>query len=88
MTPEEYQNKMKAHQEQFDKLWEEMVKDTNDFLKDNPEKTMYSLITVEAFADDLAVSGAWVHDRINGLNPRTDGKMTPLIRKALGFTYL
>ena len=78
---------MKQHEDSFDKLWRKIVDDTNDFIKDNPEMTMYSLQHIEKFSDSLALSGAWMQDRINGKTPKDRGSLTKKIRKALGFTY-
>jgi len=88
MTKKAYTKRMKQHEESFNKLWTKMVDDTNEFIKDNPEKTMYSLNNnIEHFCDHLALSGAWIQDRINGKMPKDRGSLTKKIRKALGFTY-
>lgn len=87
MKPDTYTKKMKKHEESFDKLWMKIVNDTNDFIKDNPETTMYSLQHIEKFSDILCLSGAWVQDRINGKTPlsRVKGSLTRKIRKILGY---
>lgn len=92
MTTNKYQKRMKQHEESFDRLWQKIVSDTNEFNKSNPEKTMYSLSKIEKFADNLCLSGAWIQDRINGFTGTIDSKtykksLTKKIRKALGFTY-
>ena len=87
MKPETYIKKMKAYEERFDKLWMKIVEDTNKYVAKNPEKTMYSLNSVENFSDYMCKSGAWIQDRINGKKPKDRGSLTKKIRKALGYTY-
>ena len=87
MKAKTYERLMKERERQFDKNWQKIVKLTNEFIKDNPEKTMYSLNQIEKFADSMSLSGAWVYDRINGLKRDDRGSVTKKIRKALGFTY-
>ena len=87
MTTVKYKKRMKQHEATFDRLWSKIVDDTNNFIKDNPEKTMYSLQHIEHFTDSLALSGAWIQDKINGKKPKDRGSLTKKIRKALGFTY-
>lgn len=82
---------MKKHEKAFDKVWDRMVRDTNKFIKDNPDVGMYSLQHIENIADHLALSGAWLYDRINGRSGVSGCKgyyhsMTKKIRRALGFT--
>jgi hypothetical protein len=87
MTTVKYKKRMKQHEATFERLWSKIVDDTNDFIKDNPEKTMYSLGQIGKFIDSLALSGAWIQDRIDGKKPKDRGSLTKKIRKALGFTY-
>ena len=93
MTQQEYIERMKAHENKFDELWQEIVKDTNNFVKENEEVSMYSFQNnVSKFVDQLSLSGAWVQDRINGksgvyYNPKYRGSLTKKIRKALGYTF-
>lgn len=92
MTYKKYQKRMKQHEKSFDKLWQKMVSETNEFIKDNPKKSMYSLNEIEKFCDQLCLSGAWIQDRINGYYGTTHHKsykksLTKKIRKALGFTF-
>ena len=86
MTKNNYEKRMEQHQKTFEKLWQKIVIDTNNFIERNPEKTMYSLVNVEKFADGLTLSGAWIYDRINGKNQNSKGALTKKIRKVLGFT--
>jgi hypothetical protein len=86
MTRKVYEKRMKQHEATFDRLWQKMVKDTNQFIKDNPDNTMYSLRNLDRFTDSLALSGAWIVDRINGKYPRDRGSLTKKIRRALGFS--
>jgi len=92
MTTKQYEKRMKQHEKSFDKLRQKIVSDTNDFIKDNPEKTMYSFSNIEKFCDNMCLSGAWIQDRINGYYGTTQHKtynksLTKKIRKALGFTF-
>jgi len=85
MTPDTYTKRMNQHKESFEKLWVKIVNDTNQFIKDNPEKTMYNLNEVDRFVDDLAFSGTWIHDRINKKYPKDRGSLTKKIRRVLGY---
>ena len=91
MTEKQFIKRLKDHENKFNALWQEIVKDTNDYIKDNPETNMYSLQSnVENFIDQLCLSGAWVQDRINGKagSPHSNkyrGSLTKKIRKALGY---
>jgi hypothetical protein len=93
MTKTKYEAKMKKHEQQFDKLWTKIVSDTNKFIQDNPETSMYSLQnTIEKFADQLVLSGAWIPDRINGYSGVPSGNkysksLTKKVRKSLGYTF-
>ena len=89
MTKEEYINKMKQHEIEFELLWRKIVDDTNDFIKDNPDGVYTDVFTnnVEIFIDTLCLSGAWIHDRLNNKKPRDRGSLTKNIRKVLGYIY-
>lgn len=88
MTKEQYVQKMKKHEAVVDKLWWKIVDDTNKFIKDNPEVTMYSFQNnIEHFSDSLCLKGAWIQDRINGKMPKDRGSLTKKIRKALGYLF-
>jgi len=87
MTIREYEKRMKQHEAAFNRLWVKIIYDTNDFIKDNPEKTMYDLYQADKFTDSLSLSGARIKDKINGKEPNNRGSLTKKIRKALGFTY-
>lgn len=87
MTKNRYKKRMKQHEETFDKLWRKITDETNEFIKENPEETLYNLQEIEKFSDQLALSGAWIQDRINKKYPKDRGSLTKKIRKALGFTY-
>ncbi len=87
MTKARYQKRMKQHSETFQKLWNKMAQETNQFIEDNPDIGMYSLQDIERISDSLAMRGAWIIDRINGKLPRDRGSLTKKIRKALGYTY-
>jgi hypothetical protein len=93
LTKAQYEAKMKKHEQAFDKLWMKMVDDTNQFIKDNPDRSMYQFQnSIEKFIDQLCLSGAWITDRINGKSgvPSSSnyrGSLSKKIRKALGYTY-
>ena len=94
MTTKQYIKRMNKHEESFNKIWRKIVDDTNAFIKENPETTMYSfgnniaiLYNIEKFSDSMCLSGAWIQDRINGKMPTDRGSLTKKIRKALGYTY-
>lgn len=79
---------MKQHEASLDKLWMKIVKDTNEFIEDNPDITMYSFQNnIEHIIDGFCLKGAWIQDRINGKMPKDRGSLTKKIRKALGYTY-
>jgi hypothetical protein len=93
LTKAQYEAKMKKHEQAFDKLWKKMVDDTNQFIKDNPDRSMSQFQnSIEKFIDQLCLSGAWITDRINGKSgvPSSSnyrGSLSKKIRKALGYTY-
>jgi hypothetical protein len=93
MTTAQYTARMKKHEQQFEKLRTKIVADTNTFIQDNPETTMYSLQnTIKKFADYLVLSGAWIPDRINGYSRVPSGNkysksLSKKVRKALGYTF-
>ena len=92
MKKQDFTERMKQHESKFDAIWQDIVSDVNEYIKDNPEETMYSLNSVDKFTDSLCLSGAWIQDRINGKsgvssNPKYRGSLTKKIRKALGYTF-
>lgn len=87
MNKQQYIELMEEHDREFTKVWSKMCDDTNKFISENPDVTMYSLPSVSNTADYLAVSGAWLYDRIAKKNPRDRGAMTKKIRKTLGYSY-
>lgn len=93
LTMEEYIKRMKKHEAAFDELWTKIVADTNQFISDNPDVSMYSLQnSIEKFSDQLALSGSWIPDRINGYSGVPEGNkykksLTKKIRRALGYTF-
>lgn len=92
MTKKLYIYRMMLYEKAFDKLWTKIVRDTNKFVDDCPDVNMYSLSNnVEKFVDNLCLSGAWIHDRIEKKsgapsNKNYRGSLTKKIRKALGYT--
>ena len=93
MKKSTYIRKMEGYDKKFSKLWDKIVTDTNAFIKDNPDTGWYSLqnTKVETMVDYLALSGAWIHDRINGKTgvvglKNYRGSLSKKIRQALGYT--
>jgi hypothetical protein len=86
---------LEKRREEFDKLWTKVVKDVNHFLENHEPTTDYSMQTylrhAEKLSDELALSGAWIYDRLTGHsgvphNSKYRGSLTKKIRKALGYT--
>ena len=46
MTTKKYQKRMEQHEKSFDKLWQKIVADTNEYTSKNPEKTMPKPVAV------------------------------------------
>lgn len=91
MTTKKYLQRMKQHEATFNRLWEKVVKDTNEFLETNQERGWEVDNKVEGMCDSLCLSGAWVKDRLDGKSglPSNDTykrSLTKRIRKALGYT--
>ncbi len=93
MKAETLKKRMFKHHLTFEKLWTKIVKDVNEYVETNPEKTFYSFeySDIEKFIDSLCLSGAWIKDRIDGKsglphNKNYKGSLTKGIRKALGYT--
>ena len=93
MKKETYIRRMEKHSKAFDKLWDKIVADTNNFIKSNSDTSCYLLDTkVTSLIDNLSLSGAWIQDRINGKSGVTGdknyrGSLTKKIRQALGYTF-
>jgi hypothetical protein len=88
MTAEEYCRRMKVHEETFDKLWMEIVKDTNSFLANDPKMAgNFSSNSIDKFTDQICLSGAWIQDRLNGYKFGHRRGLTKKIRRVLGYTY-
>jgi len=86
MTRKKYVKRMKQHERSFDLLWRKIVDETNEFIKDNPKYRMSSFQNdIENFVCYLALSAAWISDRINHKEYRARGSLTKKIRKALGY---
>ena len=60
--------KLKKREEQFDRVWDGIVRDVNGYLeKHEPESdTMHYPRSVDKFIDQLCLSGAWINDRLTG----------------------
>ena len=94
MTKKHYLKRMKQHEATFDRLWVKITTETNQFIQDNPtERIGYydqGGNRIEAFVDQLSLSGAWIRDRLDGKSGRPHsnnyrGSLTKKIRKALGY---
>lgn len=86
MNATQFEVKMKLHQEEFNKLMDNIKEDVIKFADANPEKTTYDLNLTTHFVDNICESGAWIVDRINGQLGSKKG-LKYKIRKALGFTH-
>lgn len=93
MNKSEFETKMVEHEQKFDALWREIVETVNEFKKDNPDTGMYSMQStrIDRIIDTLCLSGAWIHDRIEGYmcTPHSSTykkTLTKKVRKALGYT--
>ena len=91
MTKKLYLYRMKLYEKQFDKLWMKIVNDTNKYLKDNPESEVdidaeYSWSQIEHFKDHMALSAAWIYDRLHRYKYRARRGLTRKIRIVLGYT--
>ena len=85
---------MKQHGATLDRLWQKIVDDTNEFIKDNPDEDNNAprFSPIEDLVDSLCLKGAWIRDRLDGKkgmhwHPKYRGSLTKKIRKALGYTY-
>lgn len=86
---QEYVNRMKEHQLKFDELREAIVRDTNAMIEANgiiSPQIDYQFKSIEGFADEISIFGAWIRDRVEGRNPlHTRANISSKVRKALGF---
>ena len=87
MTKEEYTRKMAEHEESFQKLWEEIVKDSHYYIGAHPYGPKGHLTPVAEFAETLMFCGTWVYDRAVEPNRRAKKTLRQKIRKILGYAY-
>jgi len=81
--------KLNKREKQFEKLWEGIVTDVNNYTEKHGTLSDYHI--AEGFVDNLCLSGAWIADRLTGHSgvpslERYKGSLTKKIRKALGYT--
>jgi len=91
MTKKQYIKRLQQHDKSFSILWGKIVKDTNDYIKDN-KHNLGVFNEAEHLTDFICLSGAWIIDRLNNKIGTTHSKtysrsLTKKIRKALGFTF-
>ena len=93
MTLDELKTKIKSHNDKIDDIWPDMVKDINKYLAKNKHiKNPTEIKEFENIIDNLLLSGAWIHDRLQGRTARHghssyNGSMSKKVRKILGFTF-
>lgn len=83
MTKSEYEDIMLKHRAEFEKVWFQIIKDTNLFIESNEKKEVTKI--VERFADDLSLSGAWLHDSLKEINHHSKKSISFKIQKTLGY---
>lgn len=94
MTEQEYRQKVLDLMSKFvGEIHNELVALTTEFIKDNPDRQYDNVFLPEdqRLIDKMALTSAWLEDRLNGLDGweiRIARKSrTKKIRKALGYTY-
>ena len=84
MNSQEFEIRMKNHEQDFNLLMDKIREDVTFFTDLNPQTTTYNLNTTENFVDNICESGAWIKDKINGDLGKKSG-LKYKVRKALGF---
>lgn len=85
MTKQEYIERMAQYETIQDEIWAMIVRDTNDFIRDNPNPKIGELREVEGMAEGLCMSGTWIIDRLTGKNPLRNGSLSKKVRRVLGY---
>ena len=85
MTKGDYINRMVQYETIQDEVWAMIVRDTNDFIRDNPNCDFGELKEVEGIADGLVMSGGWIIDMLTHKNPLRNGSITKKLRRVLGY---
>ena len=85
MTKQEYIERMVQYETIQDEIWAMIVRDTNDFIRDNPNQEIGELREVEGIAEGLCMSGTWIIDRLTHKNPLRNGSITKRVRRILGY---
>lgn len=84
---EEYKERLKLHSKEFDNLFQRIVLDTNKLVDRNPDFEYQKDKDIESFIEDLILSGAWIKDRLNGVDRMlyNQSSNTYQVRNLLGF---
>lgn len=92
MKAETYIKQLQKRAALIEKQWNIMKELTNNFKAKNPLMTTESFLNfddgykVEAIADSLVDHGAWIYDRLNGINTTLDKlSVTGKLRNVLGY---
>ena len=94
MTKKQYLKRMEYLKTSFDIVQMKLTRATNEYLThcDN-DKMEHDIINdtdlhyINNLCCELALTGAWIQDRLEGKYPKSKGSMTKKIRKALGYSY-
>lgn len=87
MTPLAYEKRMIQHMNTFSKLWDKIVIDTNKVISDNPKIIVNTSHKIKLFTEDMIYSGAWIQDKLNGIDYTSKKSMTIKMDKTLGYYY-
>ncbi len=85
MTKQEYIERMVQYETIQDEVWAMIVRDTNDFIRDNPNQEIGELREVEGIAEGMCTDGTWIIDRLTRKNPLRNGSLSKKVRRVLGF---
>ena len=85
MTKQEYTERMQQYEAIQDEVWAMIVRDTNDFIRDNPNHKIGELRDIEIIAEGLCMSGTWIIDRLTGKNSLRNGSLSKKVRRVLGY---
>ena len=67
MNKQEFEIRMKNHEQDFNLLMDKIKQDVISFADLNPQTTTYDLAITEHLVDNICESGAWIKDRIDNL---------------------
>lgn len=86
MTKEEFEKLMGEQCGKIQSVFVKMIKITQEFKKESPDTTLYSMPELDRRISDIAEGAAWFVDDLNSVRKDQRGSMTKKIRKALGYT--